>query len=1377
MAEQTAVSDALNPNPFADALAPVSTITNNDNLAPISKDTVKIDDQDMYLYDGDTLIHKDTKESYYLPSFLRGDRSSIRLLGYDAAEVSRMGKEGYKLGQVAGDVQRREINNIIKKLNFNKTVDGGKRDKFGRRLSDLVNPQGVKLSDYLHSERVVSANRWMSSQHEMLRTFGSLADSVNNIGNSVSPGDKARVIVQQVMGPAVQRDIFGAPEDVLKGSGLSVKLYQSSINSLNRRVEKEKDPTKLAILKDELLRTKEALTVAINEPPGALFVRKQANQFKGDPGFWGEMWNSGEKSLYMLENTAAGFTAWTGDLINSEALQEMGDEWVTDTENDLMGAGFTTDMWSVRNPLDATRFVANTIIQYGPQLGIIWGASKTGALVGGAPGALIGGTGAAFVMAVSSVYQGQPEGEKDPLVAAGIALPIAIIDKLGADVALPSGVNLFTKEGRDLVSEAIQKKYKGELSDTELQEILNRTTLEILDEAGISLKRAAIDQLLAKRTFGDLVSTLSRRAGTEGATEALQEVIQDVGIAGTTSKEMDYQNLLYNALESGTIGAIVGGTFATPGIYKEHIRLNKAFYNITSEDPEQRTRDSKLEEFMRERWNKKDEQGRALKMSDVEVAQHYKDKTKKRAPTGLGRIASFAPKKTRYSDLISLIKNPVRAVQAYRGFANEKIFNPDGTFNKHVADLAALINGVRLYTGVSAPADQRKLTANFFYDIPGKQEIMQKLRVNRIEDVYQLLNTPENALNPAIREEVIELKAKLAEMGTNIWQTISERRLEEDIKVSQEDLTSGNIFLRPNMIDPSKVDERFRELLKNSEGYVEEDPLASNQGRTTFDDETLDRIFSGIESGYLSDADRGRLEDAGVFDINNSSFSPYISMNMFDNAIRYADSIAKDIALSSKFGRRGEVISQILDDAERAGEINKEEKAELAAMTLDLLDMMKGKYRPITNKRFKWVQENLLFASTLTYMDLNFFANMVEYVNGLIGLDSKQMYAYIKDSSAIFFKGLNKDINAGTNLATKKVLNKPIGSATPKRRDEDLRISRLVATGIVGPKSDIAYLEGANTSSKFYSTLTTVFYKLNLVENQTMSMRGARAAAAWGTMIKMVTILKQDKDLGYTTEAGRYARDRLNYYRVDADMLINIVEDLDKRDIKMNESFILDQDTIDQVLGPVNARKLYDQYVNGVTNFTDEFSVRPEPGSSPRIIEDPNLRLFTQFKRFIAHFTANVVPQAWQMYVKRGEPGMNYSVFAIILGAYGMAMFSQMMKDYITYGEKAPWLEDDEEEPYWLRTTYWRAASYTGWMGTPSMLIEAIGDYDKNAARMNIFESFYDATVSQSPALNLINDQIRKGTEDVPERVAKLTPFVGGIGPAREKLAELLGKE
>jgi len=395
-------------------------------------------------------------------------------------------------------------------------------------------------------------------------------------------------------------------------------------------------------------------------------------------------------------------------------------------------------------------------------------------------------------------------------------------------------------------------------------------------------------------------------------------------------------------------------------------------------------------------------------------------------------------------------------------------------------------------------------------------------------------------------------------------------------------------------------------------------------------------------------------------------------------------------------------------------------------------------------------------------MDFNFFANMAEMVNSLIGLTPKQMWNYVKDVGIIYSKQLANDLNRAAATT---------GAVTAKSKrelaDTDIRFERGVLAGTIAPRGSISTLEGVDIKMPYYQNILNHFWNWNQVENQTNAVRGARGAAAWENILGFIDAVAREKD-GVVTAKSRDARDRLIYYGLNPDRLVELTNKLGPG---FTEKNIIDKDLDNLTLEERN--ELHSYYRDGVIRFTDEVAVRPEPGSTPKIIEDPRFALFTQFKRFIAHFTANVIPRVWSSYIRSGKPAMTRQVFTVIMSAYVMAILSQMLKDVIVYGEKAPWLDDEEEDPDWLRTSYSRAASYTGWGGTPFMAVEFINDYSKNSGKKPPLENIIESILGESPMLNTF---YKDATSDrtIGETIAKRTPFLGDVKQSRETIAEIL---
>jgi hypothetical protein len=210
---------------MADLFAPKETeeappVLSIDNISFNDLPTVELDGQTVEQYDGDT--------------FKLGE-DSLRVPGYDAGEVSRLEPDGtLRVGSRTGEVQTSQINQLMDELNFN-TTGPKEKDPYGRDLGEIVNPAGVRLSDYLHAERIVPGSKWADAMNVANRSAGEYIDFVNGKGNNLTPGDKARAMVEQVVGNerSQLKAVFGDKSDVSKGFAAQRTQLEAMINSLS----------------------------------------------------------------------------------------------------------------------------------------------------------------------------------------------------------------------------------------------------------------------------------------------------------------------------------------------------------------------------------------------------------------------------------------------------------------------------------------------------------------------------------------------------------------------------------------------------------------------------------------------------------------------------------------------------------------------------------------------------------------------------------------------------------------------------------------------------------------------------------------------------------------------------------------------------------------------------------------------------------------------------------------------------------------------------------------------------------------------------------------------------------------------------------------
>jgi hypothetical protein len=400
-------------------------------------------------------------------------------------------------------------------------------------------------------------------------------------------------------------------------------------------------------------------------------------------------------------------------------------------------------------------------------------------------------------------------------------------------------------------------------------------------------------------------------------------------------------------------------------------------------------------------------------------------------------------------------------------------------------------------------------------------------------------------------------------------------------------------------------------------------------------------------------------------------------------------------------------------------------------------------------------------------MDMNAFANVGEMFYGTIGLSGKDKVKYFARATKAFLQGVFSDyysIPAEMGAPYNPIDVRDIGN-------KDL--NRLLSSGHVLTGNDILYMEGVNTSSPRMQNVMKIFYKINLVTAQTNAMRAARMSFAWPTIVKQLEKVRSDRDKGVVSDTGRWNRDRLNSYGIDPDRL-NLLLD------KYGE---VDADNIDfetLMMDPDDAIFLADQVRLASINFTDEFAARPQPGSTPAIFESEVFRPFTQFKRFLAHVTANITPNLWKNYVKNAPPGASYNTFSSVMAIVATAYIAQAFKDNIAYGEVPDWIEDEDED--FFRSATYRAVSYSGFLGTPELLLEELNNIWTQGAQAamsdeNAFGAMAMEAAGIAPSIGVLQSDIKAfnaGGERSAERAVGIIPFAGSLYNIKTPLVDLL---
>ena len=147
-------------------------------------------------------------------------------------------------------------------------------------------------------------------------------------------------------------------------------------------------------------------------------------------------------------------------------------------------------------------------------------------------------------------------------VSFSVGFGMGLLDRLGVSgLVRPSQV--FTKEGKDKVIETLMGRDNLTREAAELY--VNRAGKDELVDTLSHLGNEAQSYLAQGQALKDTLTQLAISAGSEGATEAGQEVSKYLTAAAINGDKVDLEELKTIAIESAAAGGAVGASFSAAG--------------------------------------------------------------------------------------------------------------------------------------------------------------------------------------------------------------------------------------------------------------------------------------------------------------------------------------------------------------------------------------------------------------------------------------------------------------------------------------------------------------------------------------------------------------------------------------------------------------------------------------------------------------------------------------------------------------------------------------------------------------------------------------------------------------------------------------------
>jgi len=475
------------------------------------------------------------------------------------------------------------------------------------------------------------------------------------------------------------------------------------------------------------------------------------------------------------------------------------------------------------------------------------------------------------------------------------------------------------------------------------------------------------------------------------------------------------------------------------------------------------------------------------------------------------------------------------------------------------------------------------------------------------------------------------------------------------------------------------------------------------------------------------------------------------------------------------FGERGQVANNLINKALSLQQITPEKAKELKTYAASYINAINGRIPNWESKPMQAIQSNAVFIQTMISMDTSLFSQFGDIGVAMFGLQGLDKLKFGLRFGIDFGLQLASSVN---NLAS-KLTAEVIPKQDPSKWKYGSRLQALRETGHMGDYDDITVRTGLITNNRIYQAVYKAMFAINGVEMMANAVRSARLSLSHDKLNQLMTTYLTSPD----TTSGQYARDRLANYRIPlkemSDLFIKIGSNLDNN---INN------------LTPAEQARFKDLITQAEIHFVDEFAVRPEIGSGPYIFDDARYTLVTQFQRFMANMTTQVIPQLWEFYIRRGTPQIKFSTFNTIITTMALSYAGFALKQALAGTDDK---DDDKKDAEYYLAKAWDRAGFMGILskygdigmgaadlatdiGQRNPIAEILGsnhsrDVYKNKDPETTGKNAFNYLTSLAPAINTgINigsdtyKMIADDDEKAKERMVRRVPFLGDLSTFRE---------
>jgi hypothetical protein len=463
-------------------------------------------------------------------------------------------------------------------------------------------------------------------------------------------------------------------------------------------------------------------------------------------------------------------------------------------------------------------------------------------------------------------------------------------------------------------------------------------------------------------------------------------------------------------------------------------------------------------------------------------------------------------------------------------------------------------------------------------------------------------------------------------------------------------------------------------------------------------------------------------------------FKEYLHADIMDNIQANAVKFGNTKANMEYMGEGGSRIAKALDLMRANGEIDDQEKGEIARGLSIFVDQVSGEYKRVDNRVYNTGVNNVSMMSMVSALPLAAVSSLTESALVIFSSTNPLKAAWTMSQVTV------KELIAISNESMTTLSNGRIPMRAYKHREMLRKSGYLLETQGAAARLGV---DSSPTQARFVQK----FFKINGLTSLTNIQRTTALIMAEDAVEHWVDQAVLQK--GINNRLYTEAHNNLSFLGVDPELMIAHKENYHGLSGSAFNANVIAE----------NEKRYLEQLEVAKTRFVDQRVAQPFKGNRPEFYSDPRLRLFTMFQGFISTFTANILPMLYgQAFSTDSLPKARVQAITTMAAMIAFTYFAQNLKDALKGKE-----EEDDLPPFkeFVRTMYG-----SGLVGTAERPINALlplygnnSDLGRAVDGMlgNTAGAITDSIIGESPQLAYLDNGVGIFSDALADDNSRLT--------------------